>query len=425
MTTNVSAKLRRGSVIAAAVVACLGTTVASAQGGAPTSRTAVPGDPTKQAAVAAVGSPGGLTVEPESFRAERLARPASTTCATSVDGASDCLTTLAALPATALTKAGGSTNAIPDYPLWCTSQDLQADRTRACYISFVERTMTQTRNGVPVPTGGASMVIRHYASLSTGTGVWTHWLEMDGLSAWGAGLVPPTIVATPQADGDCDVRDWYFPSGMQPLGTATGSASFVTRVTRSGTIGTCITAWVWDFQIPGYPRSNPLAGTMTRIRCDRDTAGTDTIGCVVPWAVAWAEYSMDSYPTLSLHVLAAQGSGLPGGLLGDPLIRTEDEAIINLNRKLACGDAPRFPEYSCDEYPPATSRQGLSAGGMRRTTRGGCMFPALPRNVTGPNGVSVCMILEGENHAQGGVHTQFFRRWRVLDGDPWKIRITA
>jgi hypothetical protein len=35
--------------------------------------------------------------------------------------------------------------------------------------------------------------------------------------------------------------------------------------------------------------------------------------------------------------------------------------------------------------------------------------------------VSVCMIAEGDQDAQGGMHTQFFRRERVLDGDPIRI----
>ncbi|WP_157985319.1 hypothetical protein [Lentzea terrae] len=32
---------------------------------------------------------------------------------------------------------------------------------------------------------------------------------------------------------------------------------------------------------------------------------------------------------------------------------------------------------------------------------------------TGPDGVSVCMIKATENNAQGGIHTQLFRRERA------------
>ena len=141
--------------------------------------------------------------------------------------------------------------------------------------------------------------------------------------------------------------------------------------------------------------------------------------------VVLVDYDLDEYTTLALHVLAAQESGLPGGREGEPLIRNEDDDVERTNRTLACGDAPSVPGWWCDEYPPASSRQGLAAGGTRRVTRGGCMFLQLPRNVTGPTGVSVCMILEGENRAQGGLHTQFFRRWRVIEGDPWRVGVST
>jgi hypothetical protein len=117
-------------------------------------------------------------------------------------------------------------------------------------------------------------------------------------------------------------------------------------------------------------------------------------------------------------VSRAQGSGLPGADFANPLIRTTDQDIIDRNRTLACGDAPSVPLRSCDEYPIATSRQGMSAGGTRRTFDG-CTFD-LPR-ATGPSGVSVCMIIATENNAQGGLNTQFFRRERVLDGDPFRV----
>jgi hypothetical protein len=34
------------------------------------------------------------------------------------------------------------------------------------------------------------------------------------------------------------------------------------------------------------------------------------------------------------------------------------------------------------------------------------------------------MINKGDNDAQGGLNTQFFRRERMLDGDPFQIRIS-
>jgi hypothetical protein len=123
---------------------------------------------------------------------------------------------------------------------------------------------------------------------------------------------------------------------------------------------------------------------------------------------------------LASHVARAQASGLPGARFDDPLFRTTDPTVANTNRTLACGDAPSIEDKSCDEYPIALSYEGLSQGGTRRTFDD-CSFN-LPRQ-QGPDGVSVCMITATENNAQGGLNTQFFRRERVLDWDPFRILI--
>jgi plasmid stability protein len=108
----------------------------------------------------------------------------------------------------------------------------------------------------------------------------------------------------------------------------------------------------------------------------------------VPWYVDPLVYSQARAPGLASHILRAQGSGLPGGPFSTPLTRAST-AVRGQNRRLACGDAPSVIGLSCDEYPFASSQQGLTAGGTRRTF-GDCTFN-LPR-ATGPTGVSVCMI---------------------------------
>jgi len=77
---------------------------------------------------------------------------------------------------------------------------------------------------------------------------------------------------------------------------------------------------------------------------------------------------------------------------------------------------------SCDEYPIARSKEGLSAGGTRRTCDG-CQIPNVSAD-TGPTGVSVCMITATENNAQGGLNTQFFRAERVLQDDRFKVTVS-
>ena len=93
--------------------------------------------------------------------------------------------------------------------------------------------------------------------------------------------------------------------------------------------------------------------------------------------------------------------------------------FITANRNRACGDAPSIPGKNCDEFPLATTREGLSAGGTRRTFTG-CNINA-PANSTGPTGASACMITATENDAQGAVIAAFYYDWRVLNNDRYRV----
>ncbi len=42
---------------------------------------------------------------------------------------------------------------------------------------------------------------------------------------------------------------------------------------------------------------------------------------------------------------------------------------------------------------------------------------------TGPVGVSVCLINDGNNRAQGGLQSQLYMRERVLDRDPFRVEV--
>ncbi|GHH29554.1 hypothetical protein GCM10018780_87760 [Streptomyces lanatus] len=142
---------------------------------------------------------------------------------------------------------------------------------------------------------------------------------------------------------------------------------------------------------------------------------------MVPWYASAVYYSRAANPELASHVSRAQASGLPGATFEAPLTRTTDPAVNQDNRDKACGDAPSVTGKSCDEYPVASSYQGLSAGGTRRTFDG-CGFPGIPAG-QGPTGVSVCMINATENSSQGGLHSAMYRSERVLDKDPFRVEV--
>ncbi|MEV4350169.1 hypothetical protein AB0J83_37405 [Actinoplanes sp. NPDC049596] len=118
----------------------------------------------------------------------------------------------------------------------------------------------------------------------------------------------------------------------------------------------------------------------------------------------------------------AQTSGLPGVTFANPLNRNTTDAA-EVNRTLACGDAPSISGKSCDEYPLKSTYQGLAYGGSRRTFAG-CNVSA-PTGVTGPTGTSACVITASENNAQGGIRAKFNYDNRVLNGDPFLVNISS
>ncbi|WP_413755054.1 hypothetical protein [Streptomyces sp. MMBL 11-3] len=288
------------------------------------------------------------------------------------------------------------------------------------------RTLTYTTyltvNGQQTTTGVANMLVINYSYGDTGLGRFGHQIELSAYDGWGVAL-EATVTGTARASGACTLSSSSFPSQpLLPLNSwRLGEAFFDTTATASGAIGTCASNWYIEFHNPGYLGSG-INYSFNEFRCDNDTIGRPTVGCVIPWYASKLFYSSTSYPSLASHVQRAQASGLPGATFERPLTRTEDQTIIDDNRRLACGDAPSITGLSCDEYPIARSKEGLSSGGTRRTFDG-CQLPNVSSG-TGPTGVSVCMITGTENNAQGGLNTQFFRAERVLDGDPFRVDAT-
>ncbi|MFI5640126.1 hypothetical protein ACIA8H_22315 [Streptomyces goshikiensis] len=138
---------------------------------------------------------------------------------------------------------------------------------------------------------------------------------------------------------------------------AIGVESFYdTTATAAGATGTCETFWYLTFTNAPYSPA-VTSRSMKEVRCDNATAGRPLVGCVMPWAASDLVYTRTATPELADHVAKAQASGLPSRLT-----RTENQAIIDSNRTQACGSAPSVPNKSCDEYPIASSHQGLSAG---------------------------------------------------------------
>lgn len=161
------------------------------------------------------------------------------------------------------------------------------------------------------------------------------------------------------------------------------------------------------------------------IRCD-NMLSANKPGCVFPEIRPVLTYfEPGRNGELAGHIAAAQNSGVPGGLGGQPLHKGTKE-LETENRDITCKDNPRVPSprpqgRDCNEYPFASSREGGSFGGAERTFGAGCLLPDVATGVTGP-GYSICLINPSHNRS-GGSDARWFYHWnRVILDDPFYVQ---
>lgn len=325
-----------------------------------------------------------------------------------------------------------SSRAVLPYPDWCTSSTgdtVSGSRTEACRISGLLVTTTRVVNGSPVLTGSLNIDVWDYSFSDANLPNWQHQIGLAPWSGWGDAAAS-TVTGTGSVVGECALNGTAnFPvQSMSPQNGVLRSGEFGIRttVTAVGDAGACTTTWNLVFTTAGYSPAT-TSTSMDDVMCDNATGANGTrpsrIGCVVWWFPARVTYSQSRNPSLASHVARAQGSGLPGATFADPLNRLTSASLTKVNRDLACGDAPSIDGRSCDEYPLASTHQGLAFGGTRRTFAG-CEINA-PRDATGPTGASACMINKADNDAQGGIMARFYYDNRVLEGDPFRVGITS
>ena len=322
-------------------------------------------------------------------------------------------------------------NALVTMPLWCADSDggvpVSGARTAACRIWGLLLTTTVITNGVPRLTGELNMNVFDYTYGAVDLPNWGHQIGVAPYTGWGDAL-RASVSGTSSVAGDCTVNGAaiFRPQSLSPLNGVMrqGESYALTTAVAPGAIGYCTTTWNLTFTTPGYPPAGTTS-SMSEVSCDNAIGANGfrpaRVGCVVPWFPAAKTYFRSTHPTLADHVARAQASGLPGATFANPLNRNVDQATIDTNRRLACGDAPSISGRSCDEYPLASTYQGLAFGGSRRTFTG-CNINA-PTGVTGPTGASACMIVATENNSQGGLMAAFYYDQRVLGTDPYRILV--
>ncbi|WP_230195697.1 NucA/NucB deoxyribonuclease domain-containing protein [Streptomyces coriariae] len=321
--------------------------------------------------------------------------------------------------------SSGTTSASVSPPQWCeesTGTPL-GTRTQVCQTNAGIYTTYKKVDGVVSISGQAKLLIINYSYTDTGLGTFAHQIETSAYQGWGEAL-KATISGKATRNGQCKVQSSSFPSKpLSPLNSwQVGESFFDTTAVNDGDIGTCATKWTITI-LNGSQLPVNAVYELNEIRCDNATPGRPKVGCVVPWFPSLLSYSAARAPGLVRHVTLAQQSGLPGATFEKPLRRTTDSALIGRNRLMACGDAPSIQGKSCDEYPFASTKNGLATGGNRRTFDD-CDLPSIPSG-TGASGVSVCMVPKEDQDYQGGTNTQFYRSERVINKDPFRVGFTA
>ncbi len=306
-------------------------------------------------------------------------------------------------------------------PSWC-AEELRGTRTSVCLVSGIRYTTYRTVNGHRRLTGSADIVAINYSYGETNLPSWGNQADVSAYRLWGDGK-KAFIGGKASKSGSCKQHESKFPTKkLAPVNSwKLGESFFETTITRHGAKGRCTNKWTLRFTNPSYPPAKSSI-KMNEFRCDRATLGRNDIGCVIPWYASPLIYSKSRAPQLASHVTRAQNSGLPGASFKHPLHRTTDEARRKRNRDLACPDGEtRPPGKTCDEYPVATSQEGLASGGKRRTFPG-CSIPNVPSR-TGLKGASACMIHKADQDYQGGKNNAFYRSERMLEGDPFRVLI--
>lgn len=345
-------------------------------------------------------------------------------CIDSDDGAISCMEEI---PPGSVAEGGGDRPlAGVTAPQWCADaiNKIQGTRQEICWVKGLDYTTYRTVNGVREITGNAKMNVLSYSYSSLTMPTFAYQIETSVYNAWGDAM-KASISGSSTASGACKLDESTFkPQKIAPLNSwKLGESYYTTTATEEDAIGTCQTTWNLTLTNAGYTTAKS-SYTLNEFRCDNAAGGNPrSVGCVVPWFPSAMVYSKAAAPELASHITRAQNSGLPGATITTPLTHATSGIIYDKNRSLACPTKETRPAgKSCDEYPLASTLQGLAITGGERRTFTGCSIPGVPSR-TGAKGVSACMISVEDQRYQGGVTSKFYQRQRVLNGDPFRVRI--
>ncbi|MEU4882810.1 hypothetical protein AB0G19_20430 [Streptomyces althioticus] len=305
------------------------------------------------------------------------------------------------------------------------------NRSHACSIDTLSVDVIDTRTGELV--GQIYYQTNELVYTADDLPTWGHQVTIRMYGGWGL-ISGTTVEGAATCPGPCTLSeaDVDFPAQSVSVGSAPwGEALPTSTATAAGAIGEAKSTMYWVFNNPSWTQGTDLIGSqvVVPVRCDNDTKGVSTPGCVFKDYAPVNVVSLSGlYPNYARHIQDAQASGLPGAYPdGQPLTRQTNDTTITSNRRTACpqassGGYPRPTGYSCDEYPFASTHQGAASNPLLGRTFDWCQISTLTSR-TGP-GWSACMIPATENTAAGRDDLRiFYNENRVLENDAFYVWI--
>jgi hypothetical protein len=167
------------------------------------------------------------------------------------------------------------------------------------------------------------------------------------------------------------------------------------------------------FDNPNVVNPTPLTiGPTTTIRCDSEAYFKPTKrGCAYNLYSLSTLYLSTTDPAITeaAKFIAAAQKAIPNhvGVRGtfQPLTRTTSKSKRNRNRRVACKGVRPKTGQSCDEYPFATTNQGAA-----QVKSGYYKAEALNAK---------------QNSKVGTLLSTFLLQNRILDGDPYYVKVTT
>ncbi|MEU3317368.1 NucA/NucB deoxyribonuclease domain-containing protein [Streptomyces sp. NPDC006656] len=256
-----------------------------------------------------------------------------------------------------------------------------------------------------VITGGSDSVMLVTWGTHPRERSFTASIHVTIVSAYGTGLGISDIT-TAACAAPCQATGQVVGAPAAPGVEYSGLLTFTDAVARNSRHDN-IPIFTTTPVLPAGWETIPGSGTAsTKIRCDDQLRGVRA-GCVLPDFTPTVD--MSALPKIAETIRGIQqrgGYGVPGDH-ARALHRTTNASTIRSNRRAVCGrnvvGRPPAAGVQCDEYPFASTKEGGTT--LSTFYRGWAWVPA------------------AENTNQGNLLSILYRDNRVLDGDPFWVRV--